>query len=59
MYNKVKDKVCPVNTMAYRGCRGMAPLRLNPVTRRRWVGQHRTPATVPQGKNSGTNRTGD
>ena len=30
MHNKVKDKVCPVNTTAYIGCRGIAPLSLNP-----------------------------
>ena len=30
MHNKVKDKVCPVNTTEYIGCRGIAPLSLNP-----------------------------
>jgi len=53
MYNKAKVEVCLVNTMAHIGCRG------NPVTRRRWEGQLRTPVALPQGKAPGTNRTGD
>lgn len=59
MYNKVKGKVCPVNTMAYIGCRGIPPLNLNSVTRGRWEGQLRTPVALPQGKNPGTKRTED
>ena len=45
--------------MAYIGCTGIAPRNLNPVTRRRWEGQLRTPVALPQGNNPGTNRTGD
>jgi len=59
MYNKVKGKVFPVNTMAYIGCTGIVPLNLNLVTRRRWEGQLRTLVALPQGNNIGTNRTGD
>jgi hypothetical protein len=59
MHNKVKGKVCPVNTMAGIGCRGITPLSLNSDTRRRWEGQLRSPVALPQGKNLNTNKIGD